>query len=108
MTRNPLVAAWRGEASLGGVFWGWGVAVSTIVTAAFFLLTRAGGAGFMAGQLLLLAFVPYTAWILVSIWRCAETTAIEWHGIAARWLTVAWALNALMLIVFVESDLAFG
>lgn len=108
MSDNPIVAHWRGRGRLGTVFWVWGVAVSTAVTAVFLALTAAGGTGFVIGQLLLLAFVPYTVWILVSVWRCAPNTPVEWQAVAARWLTVAWAINAFFLIVFVEIDLAFA
>lgn len=106
MRDNPIAAHWHGRGRLGPVFWGWGVAVSTVVTAVFMILTAAGGTGFVLGQLLLLAFVPYTVWILVSVWRCAPNAPAEWQSVAARWLTVAWAINAFLLIVFVEIDLA--
>jgi len=108
MAGNPLTTHWRGEGSLATVFWGWGVVVSTIVTAAFVALTAAGGVAFALGQLLLLAFVPYTVWILVSVWRSAERAGTGWRAVAARWLTVAWAINAFFLIVFVEIDIALA
>ena len=53
---------------------------------------------------LLLAFAAYTAWILVAVWRCAANAPPFW-GALARWLTVAWAANAALLIGFLEIDL---
>ncbi|MBN4664028.1 hypothetical protein H4F36_24735, partial [Escherichia coli] len=55
-------------------------------------------------QFLVLAFVTYTAWILVSIWRCAPNARRPYYGDMARALTVAWAINAALLIFFVEMD----
>lgn len=55
-------------------------------------------------QALLMVFALYTVWILVSVWRCAETSDPQWRLIA-RCLTVAWAGNAALVVVFLQLDL---
>lgn len=56
-------------------------------------------------QVLLLAFVPYTAWLLISIWRCADNTRERLWSTLARLLTVAWACNTTMIVVFLQINL---
>ena len=56
-------------------------------------------------QVLLLCFAPYTAWILVSVWRCANNTKERIWGMFARFLTVAWACNTIMIVVFLQFNL---
>jgi len=95
--------AWRGEQPLWKVFWLYGVATSsaliTIYVTAFFI-DRV-----VLRQVLLLCFAPYTAWILVSVWRCANNTH-EWlWSLLARLLTVAWACNTIMILVFLQMNL---
>lgn len=98
----PELRAWRGEQPLWKVFWIYGVAASCAIAALYF--------GAMAGhtvlrQLLLLVLAAYTAWIVVSVWRCADNTAEHIWGTLARFLTIAWALNALLVVTFLELDL---
>lgn len=54
-------------------------------------------------QALLMLFIAYTVWILVSVWRCAETSDPHWRLIA-RCLTVAWAGNATLVVLFLQID----
>lgn len=66
------ILAWRGEQPLWKVFWVYGVAISSVLIA-FYVI------GFYVDrialrQVLLLCFAPYTAWILISVWRCANNT----------------------------------
>ena len=37
--------------------------------------------------------VPYTTWILTSVWMCARNVGNPMWGDAARFLTFIWALN---------------
>lgn len=99
-----LSAAWQGRLPLGKVFWLYGVLLSTLVTLLYVWLALREDGGSSLRQFLVLAFVPYTAWILVSIWRCAPNARRPYYGDMARALTVAWAINAALLIVFVEMD----
>ena len=55
-------------------------------------------------QTLLVALALYTAWILISVWRCAERARPHWR-LFARLSTVAWAGNALMVLGFLQLDL---
>jgi hypothetical protein len=50
----------------------------------------------------LLLLAAYTVWIVVSVWRCAFNVENPLYGHMARALTVAWAINALMVLGFLE------
>jgi hypothetical protein len=94
--------AWRGRADLATVFWFYGVLTSSILGilyAATIYLRHP-----VAEQLLLIGFALYTVWILVSIWRCSLATETMW-GLLARFLTIAWAGNVAMLLVFRQFEL---
>jgi hypothetical protein len=56
-------------------------------------------------QALLLCFAAYTAWILVSLWRCANNTKDKRWGTLARFLTVAWAGNTILVLTFLQLGL---
>jgi hypothetical protein len=91
---------WRGEGPLWRLYWIYGVLVSTaggtiLMTAAIYRLLPS-----WAILLLALLGLAYTAWILVSTWRCAfniesprvlgiEREALGW---LARVLTFGWVL----------------
>lgn len=99
---EPEWRALAGRAPLGRVFWIYGVLVSSGLALLFALAREAGRADLQ--QLLILVFLPYTAGILVAIWRCAEHASPPWGSIA-RALTVAWALNTLLVIAVLQIDL---
>ncbi len=99
----PELQAWRGQQPLWKVFWIYGVATSSVMIV-FYVL------GFYLDhvalrQVLLLCFAPYTAWILVSVWRCANNTQERIWGLFARFLTVAWACNTILVVVFIQFNL---
>lgn len=99
----PELAAWRGQQPLWKVFWLYGVAVSGILIAIYlfaFLIEAVA-----LRQILVLCFAPYTAWILVSIWQCSFNAREPFWGMLARFLTVAWACNAALILVFIEMNL---
>ncbi len=99
----PEVAAWRGRQPLWKVFWVYGVSVSGLLIA-FYLLAFAVEAVALR-QILVLGFAPYTAWLLVSLWRCAFNVREPFWGMLARFLTIAWACNAALILVFIEMNL---
>jgi hypothetical protein len=102
------IRAWRGEAALGPLFWGKGVGVSLLLIVFHASLMWQGLA--LVQQLSLMAIAAYTVWILVAVWRCAGRADPNW-GTLARWLTVAWAANATLVLLFLQLDLvmaAFG
>lgn len=98
----PEVRAWQGRLPLLRVFWIYGVLMSAGIGALYLLAAEAGRQGLQ--QALLLVLASYTVWILVAVWRCSELTSPKWR-LLARSLTVAWALNTILVIGFLELDL---
>jgi hypothetical protein len=96
------IRAWRGKEPLGKVFWGYGVAISSLLAILYGAALYAGRAGVQ--EFLLLCFACYSVWVLVSIWRCVENTRQAIWGVLARQLTVIWTGNVLMLLLFLEID----
>lgn len=96
------IEMWHGKAPLGRVFWGHGVVLSN------FLLGFYGATIYfpqpLAEQFLLIGLGLYTLWILVAIWRSAarDNTILS---LLARMLTVAWAANITMILLFREMEL---
>jgi hypothetical protein len=99
---EPEWRAFTGRAGLGRVFWVYGVLVSSGLALLYLLAREAQRVDVQ--QLLLVLMLVYTGLILVAVWRCAGPAAAPW-GQVARALTVAWALNALLLIGFLQIDL---
>lgn len=102
---EPELDAWRGRTPLWRVFWLHGVCISVCLLA--WLLVALDGRHLLQLQAGLLAFLGYTAWLLVAVWRCTTNAAPFW-GDLARVTTVAWAANTLMLGVFLEVELLTG
>lgn len=99
----PELRAWQGKSSLGLVFWIYGIALSSllaVVTAWAFIENRPP-----LLQLLIIADFAYTLWVLVAIWRCSTNAHELWGGLA-RWLTIAWGLNTIFVLWFIEIELA--
>jgi hypothetical protein len=102
MTSNFLVRYWRGEGSLSRVFWLYGVGFSMLAIGGLTWARYALGLGDRALTLAILFLFAYTLWILVSVWRCAARRGDDdVYAVMARWLTVAWAINALLFGGFV-------
>jgi hypothetical protein len=99
----PELSAWRGEQPLWKVFWLYGVAASGVLIAIYVLAFLVEAVALR--QILVLCFAPYTAWILVSIWRCSNNVREQFWRILARFLTVAWACNAVLIVIFIEMNL---
>ena len=49
---------------------------------------------------LLVFLLAYTAWIVVAVWRAAPNAKDPRYGVLARALTVAWAINTVLLVFF--------
>lgn len=99
----PELSAWRGQQPLWKVFWLYGVGVSGVLIATYLLAFLADAVALR--QILVLCFVPYTVWILVSIWRCSNNAREQFWRMLARFLTVAWACNAILIVIFIEMNL---
>lgn len=97
----PERRVWRGHAPLRAVFWGYGVAVSSVLGVLFFTAFDLGEIAVQ--QVLIIVSALYTTWILVGIWRCAANAGRLW-GDLARLLTVAWALNTALVLMFLQVD----
>ncbi|WP_333842656.1 hypothetical protein [Pelomicrobium sp.] len=102
MGRFFLIRYWKGEGSLARVFWLYGVIPSTLAIALVAWAAATGRIGERSLAGAIAALFVYTAWILVSVWRCAARRGEDdLYGIMARWLTVAWAINAILVGGFV-------
>ncbi|MDM8348947.1 hypothetical protein P8H27_08530 [Pseudomonas sp. sp1636] len=88
----------RGNKPLWIVFWIYGVLVSHLYFGAIIYSYRTLGTPVLGA--LLAGFVLYTAWIMRSVWVNAFNVGNETYGHIARYLTVAWALNAVLVSGF--------
>jgi hypothetical protein len=88
------------------VFWVYGVATSIIIVALYIIAFYDGRT--VLRQVLLPCFATYTAWILISVWRCASNTNEKIWGTLARFLTVAWAANTILVLTFLQLNLLMG
>ena len=97
------IRAWRGEEPLWKVFWVYGVATSVTIVTLYIVAFYDGRMALR--QVLLPCFAAYTAWILVSVWRCASNTNEKLWSTRARFLTVAWAGNTILILIFLQLNL---
>jgi hypothetical protein len=97
------IRAWHGEEPLWKVFWVYGVATSVTVVVLYVVAFYDGR--MTLRQVFLPCFAAYTAWILVSVWRCASNTNEKLWGTLARFLTVAWAGNTILVLIFLQLNL---
>jgi hypothetical protein len=97
------IRAWHGEEPLWKVFWVYGVATSVTIVALYVIAFYDGRMALR--QVLLPCFAAYTAWILVSVWRCASKPNEKLWGTLARFLTVAWAGNTILVLTFLQLNL---
>ncbi|MBZ0147031.1 MAG: hypothetical protein K8F62_05735 [Pseudorhodoplanes sp.] len=97
------IRAWHGEQPLWKVFWIYGVATSVTIVALYVIAFYDDRMALR--QVLLPCFAAYTVWILVSVWRCASNTREPSWGTLARFLTVAWAVNTILVLTFLQLNL---
>lgn len=102
MTESFVTSYWRGHGPLWKVYWLYGVLGSNVLGAILLLLIRQGALGTFWFQIVWLLLAAYTVWIVVSVWRCAFNVENPLYGHMARALTVAWAINALLVLGFLE------
>lgn len=98
----PEIEAWHGRADLARLFWLKGVAASLFLIALHARIMLTGS--LLIQQLSLLAMAAYTVWIIVAVWRTAGHGQSFWHSLA-RSLTIAWALNAGFVLLFLQLGL---
>jgi hypothetical protein len=104
MSANVASYYWRGEGPLWKVYWLYGVLGSNVLALLLLLLVRADAVATLWFQIVWLLLAAYTVWIVVSVWRCAFNVENPMYGHMARALTVAWAINALMVLGFLELE----
>jgi len=98
MTSHSLSDEPRGRTRLWVVFWIYGVFVSHLAFGAILYAYRQVGTPLLA--LMLAVFLAYTAWIMRAVWVNAFNVDNEVYGHVARALTVAWAINAVLVSGF--------
>ena len=83
-------------------YWLYGVLGSNILALILLLLMQRSALGSVWFQLVLVLLAAYTVWIVVAVWRCAFNVENPLYGHMARALTVAWAINAFLVLGFLE------
>jgi hypothetical protein len=84
---------------LRDVFWFYGVIPSNLLWA-ISLFGYFNGAALAAIVPMFALILVYTAWIIGEIWYCADNVENRLHGEIARFLTVVWAINSVLLVSF--------
>lgn len=87
-----------GSTPLWVAFWVYGVLVSQVLFGSIMLTFNRVDTPLFG--VLLLAFVAYTAWVLNTVWRNADNVSQPAYAQIARFLTVAWSLNAVLVSGF--------
>lgn len=95
--------SWHGETPLWKAFWVYGVVGTTFIAAIYLAAIYIGNLALQ--QSLLLCFAAYSIWMLVSVWKCAQNTREQFWTLLARFLTVAWAGNSILVLGFLQIDL---
>lgn len=95
---------WAERAPLWRVFWLYGVIPSNLLWAI--------ALGMMSAELhanlvrILLAFLLiFTAWIVRAVWLAAPNAVDKRYSAVARALTVAWGINTVLLVFFLQLQL---
>ncbi len=104
MSESIATYYWRGHGPLWKAYWLYGVVGSNVLALTLFLLMERSALGSVWFELVLLLLAAYTIWIVVSVWRCAFNVEKSMYGHMARALTVAWAINALLVLGFLELE----
>ena len=90
---NVVTHYLSGQGRLWRVFWLWGVVGSWILFAVFYTALQATGVTWALFVVSAIVMLPFTTWILTSVWMCAQNVENRMWGDAARFLTFIWALN---------------
>lgn len=87
-----------GSTPLWVVFWLYGVVVSHVLFGLIMIAFNTVDTALFG--LMLLSFVAYTAFVLNAVWRNAQNVGEQMYGQIARYLTVAWSINAVLVSGF--------
>ena len=88
----------QGNTALWVVFWLYGVVLSNLLFGLILIAFNEVAPSLFG--LMLLGFVAYTASMLNAVWRNADNVRDPVHGQIARFLTVAWSINAVLVSGF--------
>ncbi|WP_219059869.1 hypothetical protein [Pseudomonas sp. UMAB-08] len=88
----------QGSTPLWVVFWLYGVVLSNVLFG--LILMAFNQVTIPLFGLMLLSFVVYTACVLNAVWRNADNVGEPLYGQIARFLTVAWSINAVLVSGF--------
>lgn len=84
---------------LRDVFWLYGVIPSQVLWG-MTLFVYFNGATLATNVLMFGLVLAYTAWIIAEIWLNADTPQQTVYSTIARYLTAAWAVNSVLLVMF--------
>lgn len=98
MKQVPLTS-WLINKPLRDVFWLYGVIPSQLLWA-ITLFVYFNGATLATDVLMFGLVLAYTAWIIAQIWLNTDTPQQAIYGTIARYLTAAWAVNSVLLVMF--------
>lgn len=101
---NPVLTYASGEGPLWKVFWLYGVIPSNVLWAVTLYMVWAQ-VPVAAISFALAILLVYTGWIVVAVWQCADNVQDERYGVVARWLTVAWAINTILVVLFLQLNI---
>ncbi len=88
----------KGHTRLWVAFWIYGVLLSHLLFGGIVMVYAQVDSTTLG--LLLAAFLVYTAWIMRTIWVDADNTESPLYSGMARYMTVAWAINAVLVSGF--------
>ncbi|HSC83644.1 MAG TPA: hypothetical protein VLC30_08500 [Pseudomonas sp.] len=87
-----------GSTPLWVVFWLYGVVISHVLFGLIMLAFNVVDSASFG--LMLVSFVGYTAFVLNAVWRNAPNVEEPLYGQMARYLTVAWSINGVLVSGF--------
>lgn len=90
---DVVVTYIQGRGPLWKIFWIWGVALSWVLFALFMLAAWLAGVNWFVFVITAMVMVPYTAWVIVSVWECSFNVENPVWGWVARALTGFWVMN---------------
>jgi hypothetical protein len=76
---------WSGRGKLWKIYWLYGTACSWVIGITIGIFSRLSGISIRA---LMIGFLPYNFWVVVSVWRCAFNAESQTWGYVARVLVV--------------------
>ena len=93
MRDNVITYYVFGHGPLWKLFWLWGVLGSWILFAVFIGALQMFGVSWALVVVSGIVMLPYSVWVLASVWQCAPNVGNDFWGNLARFVTVVWALN---------------